>query len=117
MECLLQIAYRLEFKKWIARTLEEKNQMKDAKQRIQRGFKEHMGLIIDVSKHGSGTSNNGNNARRFFREPQLTSMTRLQINQNLIERFSIILQTIVCVRNSQDLCKSISLVLYAFIRA
>jgi len=41
MECLLHIAYRLELKKWIARTPKEKNQMKDAKQRIQRGFKEH----------------------------------------------------------------------------
>lgn len=49
MECLLHIAYRLQFKKWTARTLEEKDQMKNAKQRIQRGFKEHMGLIIDVT--------------------------------------------------------------------
>jgi len=86
MECLLHIAYRLEFKKWIARTPEEKNQMKDAKQRIQRGFKEHMGLIIDVPKHGSGTSNDGNTARRFFRDPQLTSMIT-GINQSLIKRF------------------------------
>lgn len=72
MECLLHIANRLKFKKWTAKTLEEKNQMKNAKQRIQRGFKEHMGLIVDVPKHGSGTSNDGNTARRFFRDPQLT---------------------------------------------
>lgn len=44
MECLLYIAYRLKFKKWIARTPEEKDQMKNTKQRIQKGFKEHMGL-------------------------------------------------------------------------
>jgi len=50
------LAYRLEFKKCIARTPEEKNQMKDAKQKIQRGYKED--LIIDVPKHGSETSNN-----------------------------------------------------------
>jgi len=54
-----------------------------------------MGLIIDVPKHGSGTSNDGNTARRFFQDPQLISMIT-DINQSLIERFSIILQTIAC---------------------
>jgi len=38
--------------------------MKDAKQRIQRGFKEHVGLIIDIPKHGSKTSNKGTSEKK-----------------------------------------------------
>lgn len=40
-------------------------------------------------------SNDDNTARRFFRDPQLTSMIT-NIDQILIKRFSIILQTMAC---------------------
>jgi len=55
-----------------------------------------------VPKH-SGTSNDGNTARKFFRDPQLTSMIT-DINQSLIEKFSIILQTLACGERI-DSCK------------
>ncbi|XP_033226017.1 uncharacterized protein LOC117178698 [Belonocnema kinseyi] len=50
-----------------------------------------MGLIVDVPKHRSGTSNTGNTARRFFRYPDLTSEIR-HVVRELIRTFGIILQ-------------------------
>jgi len=52
-----------------------------------------MGLLIDVVKPGKGTSNDGNTVRKFFGNPQLsTEITGL--DENLITRFSILLQAI-----------------------
>jgi len=69
MECILHIAYRLDFCKWSARSIEEKEQMKSAKGRIQKLFKDKTGLLIDYPKQEAGSSNDGNTARRFFRDP------------------------------------------------
>lgn len=48
-ECLLHSSYWLEIKKWEVSVLRSR-----------------MGLVIDALKQGSGTSNDGNTARRFF---------------------------------------------------
>lgn len=41
---------------------------------MQRSFKNEMGLIIDKPRPGgSGTSNDGNTAKRFFRDAEKTS--------------------------------------------
>jgi hypothetical protein len=55
-----------------------------------------MGLLVDVSKPGgSGTTNDGNTARRLFSDPALSAgITGL--DETLIHRFAIILQTISC---------------------
>ncbi|KMQ83716.1 dna-mediated transposase, partial [Lasius niger] len=68
MECILHIAYRLEFQKWSARTNEQKEQMEKAKERIQKKFRTRIGLLIDYPKQGSGNSNDGNTAKRIFRD-------------------------------------------------
>ena len=53
-----------------------------------------MGLLIDHPlPGGSGTSNDGNTARKFFENWQITSEI-LNLNSNLIFKFSIILRTI-----------------------
>jgi len=67
--------------------------MKNTKIRIQEQFRKKMGLYIDTPKQETGTSNTGNTARRFFRDPQITSSIT-GINENLIRRFAIILQTL-----------------------
>ena len=54
-----------------------------------------MGLIVDIPKQGSGTSNDGNTARRFFENPGIVS-TITDIDENIIRRFGIILKTISC---------------------
>lgn len=52
-----------------------------------------MGLIVDVPKQGSGTSNDGNTARRSFCDPQLTAEIA-RINEELIRKLHTILQAI-----------------------
>ncbi len=49
-------------------------------------FKEVMGLRVDFVKQGSGTSNDGNTARRFFENPEVTASITL-VDETLINRF------------------------------
>lgn len=67
--------------------------MKARKCAIQEAFKEECSLLIDVVKQGVGTSNDGNTARKFFREADTTARIT-GINQDLIERLHVILQTV-----------------------
>lgn len=50
----------------------EKKQKAAEKKRIQNEFRE-LSLIIDVPRRGSGSSNDGNTARQFFSDPEITS--------------------------------------------
>lgn len=95
MECVIHIAYRLNFQKWSVRSEEDKIQLKEMKQRIQKEFKERTGLLIDYPKQGAGNSNDGNTARRFVRDPNLTSEIT-GVDTTLIVRFGVILQTLAC---------------------
>lgn len=93
MECLLHIAYRLDFKQWAARGNDLKEKMASRKKIIQDRFKEELNLLIDVVKQGSGTTNDGNTARKFFEDPAKTaSITGL--DEGLVRRFAVILQAI-----------------------
>lgn len=40
---------------------------------VQKLLREKMGLIVDVPRPGSGNSNDGNTARRFFDSPKLAA--------------------------------------------
>jgi hypothetical protein len=52
-----------------------------------------MGLLVDKAKPGgSGTSNDGNTAKRFFKNYQESA--RIGVNEELIHRFYVILQSI-----------------------
>lgn len=94
MESILHIAYNLPFKRW--RITSEFRPVKDAtKKRIQQEFKQQLGLNIDQVKQGTGSSNNGNVARRFFSNPQLASQIT-GVSEELIKRFSVILEIITC---------------------
>lgn len=95
MECLLHIAYRLDTKCWQARTPMQKEKLATRKKVIQKEFKRCMGLLIDIPKHGSGTSNDGNTARRFFEDPELTAKIT-GLNKELIEKFAAILSVLAC---------------------
>lgn len=91
MECIIHIAYRLSFCKWRASKDEQKEQMKEEKKRIQEEFKSRTGLLIDYPKQGAGSTNDGNTARRFFSDPELAAEIT-GVDQELIQRFSVILQ-------------------------
>lgn len=54
-----------------------------------------MGLIVDQPKQGSGTSNDGNTARRYFDNPILSSNIT-GVDEQLLYRFAIILQVLSC---------------------
>ena len=93
-ECLLHISYRLPFKKWQARDKENQQTLQEEKSRVQTEFKNRMGLVVDRPKEGgSGTSNDGNTARRAFQNADLTANI-LKLNKELVEKFDIILITL-----------------------
>uniref|UniRef100_A0A2S2QS23 Uncharacterized protein n=1 Tax=Sipha flava TaxID=143950 RepID=A0A2S2QS23_9HEMI len=73
-ECLIHVSYRLDFKIWQARGEENKQMLKVRKEEIQKQFRLKMGLIIDQpTQRGAGTSNDGNTARRFFVDTEMSS--------------------------------------------
>ena len=72
LEYILHIAYRLDLKKWRV-PKNEKPIMTEKKNEIQRQFRILVGLVIDQVQPGSGTSNTGNVARRFFSDPEFAS--------------------------------------------
>lgn len=60
---------------------------------IQAKFKQ-IGLIVDKPKQGGGNTNDGNMARRFFKDPSKSA--EITENENLIRRLGVILQVISC---------------------
>ncbi|KAK9731650.1 hypothetical protein QE152_g13470 [Popillia japonica] len=80
-ECLLHIACRLEVKIWKV-TKDKKELIEKRKKNLQIEFRRKMILIVDIPKSGSGTTNDGNTARRFFANPSLSSeITGLSENE------------------------------------
>jgi hypothetical protein len=91
-ESLLHIAYKLEIRSWRVTKI-HKSQVEQNKHRIQEEFKEKLSLIIDQPKPGFGNTNNGNVARKFFQNYEISAEIT-KVNEDLIRRFYIILQTI-----------------------
>lgn len=89
-ECVLHIAYRLPFKTWQVRSADHKSILKERKENIQKAFKEQLGLIVDKPKPGFGSTNDGNTAKRFFKNFSISSAIT-GINENLIKNLGIIL--------------------------
>lgn len=91
-ECLLHIAYRLPIKSWQVKG-ENKQIVENNKKRIQSEFRSKMALLVDKPKPGFGSTNDGNTARRFFKNPKLSAEIT-NIDQQLIIKFSIILRVL-----------------------
>lgn len=93
MEYFLHVSYRLNIRKWQARG-SDLALVKERKTDIQRKFKIEMGLNIDKPRSsGCGTSNDGNTARRFFRDAEKSSEIT-GIDFNVLQRCAAILQVI-----------------------
>jgi len=92
-ECILHIAYRLPLKKWQVRGEKNKELFVNNKKRIQEEFKSRLGLIIDKTKPGYGTTNDGNTARRFFSNSDISSQIT-GVDKDLIQKFYLILRVI-----------------------
>lgn len=93
MECLLHISYKLDIKSWQARDDDAKNKVNDRKATIQVAIRRETGLLLDVVKQGSGSTNNGNAARRFF-ENHIKSAEITGIDAELLRKICVILQCI-----------------------
>lgn len=92
-ECLLHISYRLDVKKWQVRGEEDKMYVQHRSNLIKKSFKEKLGLIIDKPKPGYGSTNDGNTARRFFENPELSAeITGLDVT--LLKNFSFLLRAL-----------------------
>lgn len=91
-EYLIHVSYRLSIQKWQARTPGEKQSVAQAKKRIQDEFREKMGLVIDKPRAGgSGTSNDGNTARKFFKNSAVSAEIT-GLDKELIDRCRTILE-------------------------
>lgn len=95
MECILHIAYRLDFKQWQAKGETLKQQLAIRKKNIQNQFRTELGLLVDMVKQGAGSSNDGNTSRRFFANSEATAQIT-GVDEELIRRFGVILQVISC---------------------
>lgn len=47
--------------------------MKPIKAKIQRELKDKLGILVDQPTSGSGNTNDGNTARRFFSHTEIVS--------------------------------------------
>ena len=108
MECLLHIAYRMDFKKTQAKTPLEKLRVRFRRGIIQEDLKLQLALRVDVPRQGSGTTNDGNTA--FFDNPALTAKI-LNLDENLVTRISVIAKTLnsgffIDVKKFREYCLS-----------
>lgn len=94
-ECLLHLSYKCVIGKWQARGEDDKKMVAENKKIIQEKFKLQMGLVVDHPKPGYGSTNDGNTARRFFENSELSSSIT-GIDEEIIKRFKVVLQTISC---------------------
>lgn len=92
-ECCLHLSYKLDVKKWQVRDAKEKEIVKSRKLATQDAFRKKLGLIVDKPKQAFGSSNDGNTARRFFANASISSNIT-NVDEQLIQRFHVILQVI-----------------------
>lgn len=95
LECCLHISYRLDVKKWQIRDDEDKKLVKERKKLIIKNLKSEMSLLVDIPKQGYGTTNDGNTARKFFREYALSSSIT-GLNEDFLKHLHTILTTLSC---------------------
>ena len=107
-ECILHISYRLELRKWKIHK-EDKERFNRRKENVKKNMWEKMNLHVDQPRvGGSGTSNDGNTARRAFSQEELFAEAT-GVHQGLIHRFAVILQTLasgyaVDIQRLQNYC-------------
>ena len=93
MEYVLHLSYNLDFKAW--RTTETTKPIREqTKKRVQNEFRTRIGILVDMVKQGTGTTNNGNTSRRFFGNSTITAEIT-KIDERLIKRLAVTLE-IIC---------------------
>lgn len=75
------------------------NSVATRKAMIQNRFRAEMGLLVDMPKQSAGNTNDGNTARRFFRNTEPTAaITGLHFD--IIHRFRVILEILTTTTKS-----------------
>lgn len=97
MELVLKISYNMEFKKWSTRNNKEWKKSKEERKRdIQKRLRTEIGIYVDMPRSGgSGNSNDGNTARRFFDAIEIVA-TITNFDIRLLQKFRTILEVICC---------------------
>ena len=91
----MHISYRHGIEKWQVRD-ENRQVFNERKQEVQQRFWETMSLLVDKLKaNSSGSTNDGNTARRAFGQPELFARIT-NVDQSLIHNFKIILISFTC---------------------
>lgn len=91
-ECVLHLAYKLPIMKWQVRGA-DKQIVEENKARIQKEFREKCGLIVDMPKPGFGSTNDGNTARRFFKNAELSAEIT-KIDLELIKKLHTVMRVV-----------------------
>lgn len=78
-----------------SKSIDNKQKLQQRKLSIQEKFKSKMGLLIDMPKQTTGNTNDGNTARRFFRNA-VESAEITGIDLELLRRFHVILECLAC---------------------
>lgn len=86
-EYFIYLSYRVDIKKWQVRSSEDKQMLSYKKQYIILfQFRERLGLVVDKPRSGgSGTSNDGNSARKFFMNSAISAKIT-GLNKDLLDR-------------------------------
>lgn len=95
LECCLHISYRSEFKRWQVKKVDQV-EFAEKKVKVQQLLWEKLGLRVDKPKPGgSGSSNDGNTARRAFQNHEMFANI-LELNMEFVKNLSTILTAIAC---------------------
>nr|XP_054760569.1 uncharacterized protein LOC129266800 [Lytechinus pictus] len=94
-EMLLHIANRTEIKKWRVSSNEDTDVIKRKKKVIHDRFKEELGIKVDEPKQGAGNTNDGNTARRAFKNEKAFADI-CGLDEGLIHRYRMILLALFC---------------------
>lgn len=109
LEWVLHLAYKLRVKKHYKKLTDHENQLiAEDKKRIQDACREELGILVDCVKQGTGNTNDGNIARKFFEEYRKVSIIT-NVREEFIKRLYVIMQAItskksICVENFKSYC-------------
>lgn len=92
-EMFVHLGYKLDLNKSRVAGPKDKEIVEKKKREIQAKFWNEQGLIIDMPRQGSGNSNTGNSARRFFANHE-SSASILNIKPSIIYKMGQVLKVI-----------------------
>ncbi|KAE8739180.1 hypothetical protein FOCC_FOCC015321 [Frankliniella occidentalis] len=95
LECMLFVSYRIgtNRKSYQKYTDEQAKAVSLREKEVRQKVKENLNITVDKVVRGSGTSNTGNTARKFFDEPRITAEAT-GLDETLLHRLSVILDTL-----------------------